>query len=337
MLHPRCFPMLVAAGALLAGCGVSRQAGLPVSSPVVLDAPAGRQHSHGIAWMAKGVKTRDLLYISNGNGTVSVYRYWQHTIAGVLTNFSQPLGECVDRSGNVFVADGKTDDIDEYAHGGSKTINIISESPYEPYGCAVSPTNGSIAVANFNDGYRTRGSIAVYPEGSNQPAIYDGLDEDHFIGCAYDDRGDLFVASRYYYDEYGLFDNDFYYLPKKSTSLIAIKLPGPSRDWIWKDVTSVAWDGKYWVVADGNTLYRFQINIKAQYIDSTALTASGYLGPVSLYRKTPKSPATEAVGGSTFASTASVDYWTYPAGGSPVGEITKDLDAPYGVAVSLGT
>jgi hypothetical protein len=57
--------------------------------------------------MGKGVKQQDLLYVSNGDGLVNVYRYWQHTLVGVLTAFKNPLGECTDAIGHVYIADEK--------------------------------------------------------------------------------------------------------------------------------------------------------------------------------------------------------------------------------------
>jgi uncharacterized repeat protein (TIGR03803 family) len=52
--------------------------------------------------MDKGLKQRDLLYVSNANETVNVYRYWQRTLAGVLTDFKQPMGACADSAGDVY-------------------------------------------------------------------------------------------------------------------------------------------------------------------------------------------------------------------------------------------
>ena len=46
--------------------------------------------------------------------------YWQHTLAGVLTDFDLPWGECVDESGDVYIADFDGRKVVEYAHGGTK-------------------------------------------------------------------------------------------------------------------------------------------------------------------------------------------------------------------------
>ncbi len=75
--------------------------------------------------MVKGLKQRDLLYVSNADGTVSVYRYWQRTLVGVLTNFTQPMGECADAAGDVYITDYAASTISEYAHGGTKPIRVL--------------------------------------------------------------------------------------------------------------------------------------------------------------------------------------------------------------------
>ena len=54
--------------------------------------------------MDAGATKYDLLYVSNSNGTVNVYKYWQnHALRGVLTNAADPVGECTDKKGNVYI------------------------------------------------------------------------------------------------------------------------------------------------------------------------------------------------------------------------------------------
>jgi hypothetical protein len=84
----------------------------------------------------------DLLYVSNANGTVSVFRYWQHALVTVLTDFGRPMGECADPAGNVYIADYQRNKIDEYAHGAKKPAKVLDDSPYAPYACSVAPSNG---------------------------------------------------------------------------------------------------------------------------------------------------------------------------------------------------
>ncbi|HEY2475776.1 MAG TPA: hypothetical protein VGI19_13385 [Candidatus Cybelea sp.] len=107
------------AAALLAGCGGSQP---PIGAPRAMpQAPAAAVRAYsGRSWMDAGAKDQDLLYVTNQNGLVNVYRYWQHTLVGVLTDFEQPMGECVDPSGNVYITDYQANKIVEYAHGAMK-------------------------------------------------------------------------------------------------------------------------------------------------------------------------------------------------------------------------
>jgi hypothetical protein len=316
---------------MLAGCGGAVP---PLGGPAMTSAaaPAVREH-HGESWMARGLKQRDLLYVSNLNGVVNVYRYWQHTIVGVLTDFKQPYGECADAAGDVYIADYVGEKVDEYAHAGKKPIEVFDDSPNNPQACAVDAKTGDLAVANY--GYNQSGNIAVYPHGGGKPILYGANRDDHFIGCAYDDRGDLLALSNYGYSDY--YYSAFYYLPKRGTQLVPMDLPGPSRSWEWGGVADVAWDGRYWVV-DAYALYRYTINVKATYVDTITLSDDSGLGPVWIYRKNLKAPGSQVVGvENDDGEGGSVQYWSYPGGGSPIAQVTKGLDGPSGLAVSMGT
>jgi hypothetical protein len=330
-----CFGAVPFVAAALAGCGGAPNLPSFAAAPQV--APAAGQSAHGPSRMEKGLKQRDLLYVSNANGTVNVYRYWQRTLVGVLTDFKQPMGACADSAGDVYIADYQAQKIYKYHHGGTKPIAVLDDSPYKPWACSVAPANGNLAVANSPYGtYAKGGNIAIYAGGSGKPAILQGSGG-HFIGCAYDDRGDLLVASEYRYSPFWY--DQFYYLPKHGTKLLPMTLPGlGSYSSHFGVVAGLAWDGKYWVVGPVyDQLFLYSINIKARYVGKITLNGGyPYAGPIWIYRKNLESRGTQAVAGNG-ESNGVVSYWKYPAGGSAIGEITKDLDAPFGVAVSMGT
>lgn len=309
---------------IFAGCGGGAIQATPPAAP---SAPSTD--------VPKGNSQRDLLYVSNSNGTVTVYRYWQRTVVGVLTDFSKPQGECADRAGNVYITDSGRKKVYEYAHDGKKPIEVLSVAPYLPYGCSVNPANGDLAVANSaNDEYKA-GNISIYSHGTGTPTTYQGPYDDHFINVAYDDRGDLFTNSEllWYYSYF--YDIAFYYLPKGGTKLIAEDLSQPYFSSGWPYVSSIAFDGKYWVVDSIGKLYLYSINIEPQYEGD--LSFSGYrVGTVALYRKTLKGRATQVVGASGTGSASAVEYWKYPLITTPVGSITKDLDDPIGLTISFG-
>jgi hypothetical protein len=285
--------------------------------------------------MAKGLKQRDLLYVSNANGTVSVYRYWQRTLVGVLTHFKKPMGECANpKTGNVYITDYNAEKIYEYAHGGKTPVRALDDAPYMPYACSVAPANGDLAVANDPyEYYHGKGNIAIYPHGSGTPKIVEGTGSSgqHFTACAYDDRGDLLAMSQYKYSPFWY--DSFYYLPKGGSRLLPISLPNIGYSSHFGVVQGVAWDGKYWVAGPiYGGLFLYTINIKAYYVGSITL-AKGTVGPIWVYRKSLAARGTQVVAG---VGSGTLEYWAYPAGGNPIGQISKDLDNPFGVAVSLG-
>jgi hypothetical protein len=318
------------AAAWLTGCGGSSPAALPQATTKD-SKPAAEGARHSISPMGKGIKQRDLLYVSNGNGTVNVYRYWQRTLAGVITNVLEPEGMCSDAKGNVFIAERRElhtgpwkHVIYEYAHGGTKPINVLGD-PQAPWACSVDPATGNLAVANYR-----KESVSIYAHAQGEPVVYKPDDNEHFISCAYDDRGDLLIASAPGYYDYNSY---FYYMPKGGNQLILMDLPGGYRYYgQWIDVDGVAWDGKYWVAIADDTLYRYTINVDAQFVNQTTLSPSaGAVGPVAIYRKSPKADGTQLV-----SALGRVEYWKYPDGVYPFANITKDLDDPYGVTISMG-
>ncbi len=323
------------AAAILAACGGNPPALVPAQAA---HANVERRHS----WMDARTKNETLLYVTDSNGLVSVYRYWQHTLAGVLTSFKTPLGECVDAAGDVYIADYSEKALVEYAHGSAKPLRRILDTGFHPYGCAVDPTTGNLAVANYEDrtysGYGDdTGNVAIYLGAKGKPVYY-ASNYGRVSSLGYDDRGNLLVADGEY-RYYGYFDQTmFYYLPKKSSKLLSVDLPNTQFYSGWPLVSSINYDGKYWVVVvSGGRLYRYTINIKAQEVDELQLSGgTGSVGEIWLYRKTPKAPATQVVGGDgNQKSGPFVGYWKYPAGGNPYYEITTDLDGPSGVAISL--
>ena len=173
--------LFCSAGAILAACSPTIQGTQPAFAPHRESLPgSGRQ-----AWMAAGVSKQDLLYVTNGNGEVTVYRYWKRALVGVLTSLTQPMGECVDAEQNVYITDHATQKILEFAHGGTKPIKTLDDSPDSPYTCSVDPITGNLAVTN-DDGTSTEGNLAIWPGGSGTRVTYTDSSISRFRGCAYD-------------------------------------------------------------------------------------------------------------------------------------------------------
>jgi len=315
--------------AFASGCAGLRSPVLP-SGSTIPNQTAARGAARGPSWMDAGAAGKYLLYVSNGNGIVNVYRYWQRNLVGELTNFSQPKGQCSDRSGNVYITDYGSYSIVEYAHGATDPIRTIDDSPYRPYACAIDPKTGSLAVANYSeDSSYTQGNVAVYAHARGKPVFYSDKKLYHVNSLAYDRYGDLLATGFFLYSGYYVYTY-FAYLPAKSKDFQIIDLPNDSG---WYEVQAVGWDGKYWTVDSGYALYQFTINIKPQLIGTVQL--EGDVGPVAFYNRNPQKQATQVVGSYGSQSENYVFYWKYPAGGKSYARITHGLYHPYGVAISV--
>lgn len=317
---------------LLSSCA-SQSKDEPSGVLPAIDTPL-RVGDAGRSWMNAGAARWDLLYVTNANGVVNVYRYWQYKLIGVLTSFKTPQGECTDADGNVYIADYSAQQIYEYAHGGTSPVRTIDDSGYGPFGCAINPKSGDLAVANYYS-YQShsRGNIAIYRHASGKAVIFTDRYISGFKSCAYDTKGNLLATDGNGYSS-SYYGSHFAYLPKNAVKLTDVGFGTSSYPFY---VQGIQWDGKYWVISQYEDLYQLTISGSQGTFVGTIRLSGAYddgLGPFAFYRLTPKSPPTQVVGSSTFESRGVVDYWKYPAGGDPIASITSKLDEPFGVAIS---
>ena len=202
---------LMLAGALLVACssGASQLApstamkqsavGLGTNVPQLGRIPglppwsvaAAAHPDRGRSWMAPDAKTNDLLYISSlSNGDVYVYSYPHDRLKGTLTSFSSPAGECVDKSGDVFIT--SKSGILEYAHGGTTPIATLKDAG-SAQGCSVDPKTGNLAVTNYSTTSSHQGNVAIYKDAKGSPTYLTDSKIYHEYFCGYDNAGNLFV------------------------------------------------------------------------------------------------------------------------------------------------
>jgi hypothetical protein len=268
-------------------------------------------------------KKSDLLYVSDSStGDVYVYTYPQGTLSQTLTGFGEPLGLCVDKKGDVFVADEYDADIVEYPHGGSSPIATFSDANHNPGGCAVNPKNGDLAVANLHNASSTGAhgpaTISLYkPKSSKYSNLYSDSAFAAFWYCGYDAKGNLFVDG---YKKNGS-ATGLAELPNGSSTFTNLKLsqtllaPG-----------GVQWNRKYLAVSDQQmTIYQFSISNgnATEHGSSSLQDANG------LYEFWIEGP--DVAG--TSSGSGSVGIWKYPSGGSPIKTITG-LTTPLGLTIS---
>lgn len=257
-----------------------------------------------------------LLYVSDtATSDVYVYSYPQGKLRQTLTGFADPAGECVDKSGNVFIANTGGSNIVEYAHGGSSPIATLKDKGYFPLGCSVDPATGNLAVTNFSTTGSAAGNIVIYKNAKGRARRhYSYASMYEMLLCGYDAAGNLFVD--------GL---------TQSYGAVVAELPhgkarmrGVALDRSIYNPGGIQWDGKHVAIGDqsSNTIYQFRVkNGKAKTVSSTTLGGATMVFAFWI-------DGNKVIGPD--AGAADVGVWRYPQGGAAVKTIG-------GVYVPLGT
>jgi hypothetical protein len=312
------------AAAMLAACGGSQP---PIGAPgAMAQTSALATHAdRGKSWMAPDAAGQDLLYVTDVR-TVTVYSYPQGKYEGTLRHFYIAQGECVDKKGDIFIADLGYYKVFEYAHGGTKRIATLDAAGPDPSGCAVDPTTGDLAVASlgFSD-YGQNAFVAIYKNARGKPTTYQSSTFYQYWFCGYDNKGNLFV------DGLSAPGTGHFALAKLPKGGSALKEVTPDQYIGWPG--GVQWDGKHVAIGDQITpvIYQFSMHgSKAAKVGTTAL-GSGAYNVVQFF-----------IDGQTVIapdqhprpSNGDVLFYNYPAGGSATKKITKAVIDPHGAVVS---
>jgi hypothetical protein len=247
-------------------------------------------------------KGQALLYTSDEQGdAVYVFSVSSRKLVGMLNDFEFPTGECVDKSGDVWITDFSLAEIFEYAHGGTAPIAELNDLVGGPVACAIDPNTGDLAVANAQN------TILVYEHAAGTPKVYTSSDVLRFEYCAYDEVGDLFAD--------GSSNSN---LPLVEPANGAEKLRSVQGIY---DSGSLQWDGKY--LAISSIVYGQQFT----RIDRAKI--AGYAGKVvqTVALRNPRSPFDGQFwiqGGTVIGPTGGprgnaqiLEAWAYPGGGGP--------------------
>lgn len=302
----------------VAGCGGGSQT-QPIANAQSL--------RRGASWMAPGLAKRDLLYLSDdGDGNVYVYSFPAAMLQGTLTGLSFPTGECVDKAGDVWIVEEGTNDIVEYAHGGSVPIATLTDPNNAPEGCSVDPTTGNLAVANAQTLSAGPGSVGVYAHAQGTPTLYTDSQMKFVLFVTYDDTGNLYADGVDSSLAYRLAE-----LRKNAGTLIPI-----SFDQSIVRGTNIQWHDKYLAVGDGGgivgtgtpVIYHVKVTHSAgKVIGETPLAGTTGIFQFFIQGNTCIGPN---------LGNENDLFWKYPAGGMPTKAIGGFND-PFGSAVSKGT
>jgi DNA-binding beta-propeller fold protein YncE len=192
-----------------------------------------------------------LLYVVAIGGSVYVISYPQGSLVNTITNVDGPQGACSDKNGNVFITAFWTENVLEYAHGGTKPVASLGDYGYYPLGCAVDPTTGNLAVANQQSMNGGGGNVAIYANAKGKPTFYNTYNS---AWCAYDPNGNLFVVST---------GGSLSELRAGSQSFISISLPVSGQ--------GIQWDGQYLAIVNpaSKVVYRIAISGSAGTLKQT--------------------------------------------------------------------
>jgi hypothetical protein len=296
--------------AMLVGCGAS-QAPLGASNVIPQSHAIGAQSGRSGSWMLPEAKHDDLLYAGALLGDqVTVFSYPSGKLVGTLEPGVTPAGECSDRNGDVFIAGGASEAIEEYAHGGTTPIQTLNNAPYWPVSCSVDPITGNLATANMRGpSSRGFGSISIFQGASGTPTFYEDPNIYWYYNCGYDDDGNLFTDG----------NNEsapppFAELPRGSGTFTNITLSQGLADG-----GPIQWDGSHLAVGYGDHAGSviYQVTISG--------SVGTVVGTTSLQSPREDNAFSFWVAGQTIVSAYQtrrnryrrIGIWAYPAGGEP--------------------
>ncbi len=331
----------------LAGCsGTQPPAGNP-SASVAMTTRSGivpavrtqRQHT----WMSPALRgRRDLLYVSDpADGLVVAYDYKSGKQLGSAGGFRMVYGGCSDKKGNVYFVDFTTAKITEFADGSLTPVKTLTESVGSPIGCSVNPTNGDLAVTNFQSP-ASSGGVAIYKNATGSPTTITAAKNDWPAG--YDPNGNLFIVGLQGSCLTGCLEE----LPAGGNAFEKLTLSGFKLNF----PAAAQWDGKYLGVGDqacngADYTCIFQVSVSGS--TATAVSTVELADPcggayvdvvawANLSKKpndVPKKPTTQIAGSNIACTNTVVDKWAYPAGGAPSGQLGV-VGPAYGAVIVSG-
>jgi hypothetical protein len=261
----------------------------------------------------------ELLYVGAGAKRVFVLSYPEGKLVGRLSISSRPWGLCSDTDGNVFVTE-ESGGVLEYAHGGTNPINTLSA--HGAFSCSWDPSTGNLAVVERPN------SIAIFKGASGTPQTYTDTSFMEFNYCAYDDKGDLFVAGK----PIGLYAYSLAEVDTGSGTFKTITL-----NEIVDNLGDLQWDGKYLAIDDFDgtgTINRVQVSGSSGTIKATTnLGGAQFYGYWTwLQDGTFISPIYTG-----YDKNSLMDFWSYPSGGNPKKKLPHRVGGRriWGVTVSV--
>jgi hypothetical protein len=331
MPFDRCVRHALAVGAAFASVACAAPS-LISSPPSVLASGASSVQGYGLRLGRRAGRagSSDLIYAGASDGKhIYIISYPQ---GKPVRGFAPPVGTislqglCSDTSGNVYVtsvskgsgSSGPEGYLYEYAHGGKKVLKTLNFYRARPFGCAVDPSSGTLAVSAGGFGSRS-GTLETYAPGSGNGKTYYSYEINNFYYCAYDGSGDLFVngqgnGTQMYLNE----------LPSGKQQLSPISL---NTYVSVSGMGQLQWDGTHLALEDltDDAIYQLSLSgSQATVVGKTRLYGWNGFGLSAIAGKNVIVPMG--------VSQTGLGIWKYSAGGKAV----KNLSSPsvFGLAIS---
>ena len=337
---------LSATTVFLAACGGSQP---PISATGAMSQSRAiaALAEHAGSWMLPEAHSENLLYVSAyvayQESDVYVYDYETGKQVGLLTGFDAPNGQCVDKKGDVWIANTNGSSMIEYAHGGSAPI-VTLEAAGAPWGCSIDPTTGDLAITTWTYGYGSS-SVEVWKDAKRDPRSYSSYGCPEMWSPGYDAHGNLYVEC-----QFGPPPGYVWELPHGGSKLKKI-----SVDRLIGAAGGIMWDGRYLALTvqpnggPNSTTQIYQAAEKASgdltvvhrtYLKDTCWLHSDIvmlIQPFIVGKKNTPSNQTQGdvlVGGNHPCKNR-FDFWKYPSGGDPTSELKSAPTTVTGQSVSL--
>ena len=314
MNHFACYAASIgAAAALLTACGSQP----PIAGPGAM--PQSRaittRAEHGGSWMAPDSVAQNLLYVSDENA-VLVYSYPKGKLEGKLKGFFIATGLCVDKNGDVYVADQGYGRVYEYAHGDTKRIKTLYTG--DAVGCSVDPTTGNLAVTDLQgSGSNGNGNVAIFKKARGNPTYYSDSAFWEYYFCGYDYEGNLFIDGL---SRPGTGNFVFAKFPKNRGTFTNITL----NQYVgWPG--GVQWDGKHVAIGDQTiaNVYEFSVaGSQGMLVGTTQLGGTSNVKQAWIQGRTLIAP--NAISGHP----GNALFYKYPAGVQPSRRLLKNFLLP---------
>jgi hypothetical protein len=253
-----------------------------------------------------------LLYVSDlGTNLVNVYPYPKGALIRKLSGFGAVAGLCSSKAGDVFVVD-EANGVQMFAHGATTPARKLAVSE-APYGCAVDPKTGNLAVTNLSS--YLAGAIWVFPKARGKAKVYKNTAINSTYFCAYDNAGNLWADGN---DRYGKFI--IVELPAGGS----LKIIHPNLRTTVVSPGGVQWDGQYVDVGNKGTgaIYRTQ--------DGNVVQTVKLKGGPNVFQFWIQG---STLIGPNFQVGGHVSLWKWPLGGSATSSVRQVVE-PFGVTVS---